>query len=99
LPAKATTASDARAAREFLDAGAKSTDEIPRRDLQALENALAQKPALVIDGLFGIGLNRPLDDGWKKFIAAVNAVENPRAVRGCAVRPERGHRRKFWRGH
>jgi NAD(P)H-hydrate epimerase len=32
---------------------------------------------LIIDGLFGIGLNRPLDDGWKKFIAAVNASQIP----------------------
>ena len=28
----------------------------------------SKNPALIIDGLFGIGLNRPLDDGWKKFI-------------------------------
>ena len=34
-------------------------------------------PALIIDGLFGTGLNRPLDDGWKKFIAAVNAAKIP----------------------
>ena len=37
----------------------------------------AQRPALIIDGLFGIGLNRPLDDGWKKFITAVNASKIP----------------------
>ena len=30
------------------------------------------RPALIIDGLFGIGLNRTLSDGWQKFIAAVN---------------------------
>ena len=36
-----------------------------------------QKPALIIDGLFGIGLNRPLDDGWKKFITAVNESKIP----------------------
>ncbi len=34
-------------------------------------------PALIIDGLFGIGLNRPLDDDWKKFIAAVNQAKIP----------------------
>ena len=34
-------------------------------------------PALIIDGLFGIGLDRPLDDGWKKFIMAVNASKIP----------------------
>ncbi len=37
----------------------------------------AGAPSLIIDGLFGIGLNRPLDDGWKKFIAAVNASKIP----------------------
>ena len=49
----------------------------PENDLPQLEAALAQKPALIIDGLFGIGLNRPLDDGWKKFIAAVNESKIP----------------------
>jgi NAD(P)H-hydrate epimerase len=34
-------------------------------------------PALIIDGLFGVGLNRPLDDGWIKFIATVNAAKLP----------------------
>ena len=35
------------------------------------------RPALIIDGLFGIGLNRQLDEHWKKFIAAVNASTIP----------------------
>jgi NAD(P)H-hydrate epimerase len=35
------------------------------------------RPALLIDGLFGIGLDRPLDDGWKKFITAVNQSNIP----------------------
>src|ERR1017187_5951538 len=34
-------------------------------------------PALLIDGLFGIGLDRPLDDGWKKFVTAVNQSKIP----------------------
>jgi NAD(P)H-hydrate epimerase len=33
---------------------------------------LSQKPALIIDGLFGIGLNRPLAGDWKKYIETVN---------------------------
>ena len=44
----------------------------PENDLAGLEQALLQKPALIIDGLFGIGLDRPLADDWKKIIAAVN---------------------------
>jgi NAD(P)H-hydrate epimerase len=35
------------------------------------------RPVLIIDGLFGIGLDRPLDDGWKKFLAAVNEPKIP----------------------
>ena len=34
-------------------------------------------PTLLIDGLFGIGLDRPLDDGWKKFITAINQSKIP----------------------
>jgi hydroxyethylthiazole kinase-like uncharacterized protein yjeF len=34
-------------------------------------------PALIIDGLFGIGLNRALDDGWQRFLTAVNASKIP----------------------
>jgi hydroxyethylthiazole kinase-like uncharacterized protein yjeF len=34
-------------------------------------------PTLIIDGLFGIGLNRALDDGWKKFITSVNESKIP----------------------
>ena len=34
-------------------------------------------PDLVIDGLFGIGLNRPLDAAWQSLIDAVNALAVP----------------------
>lgn len=34
-------------------------------------------PGLVIDGLFGIGLNRPLDASWQSLIDAVNAMHTP----------------------
>ncbi len=37
----------------------------------------ARKPKLILDGLFGIGLSRPLNDDWKKFIAAVNEKNIP----------------------
>ena len=33
--------------------------------------------ALVIDGLFGIGLDRALDDGWQALINAVNESHVP----------------------
>jgi len=49
----------------------------PESDLPRLEAALQEKPALIIDGLFGIGLNRPLDEAWQKIISAVNAARIP----------------------
>jgi NAD(P)H-hydrate epimerase len=70
---------DARAAQEFLTGRRIELLEVfaPENDLPRLEQALRQKPALIIDGLFGVGLNRPLDDGWKKFIATVNESKIP----------------------
>jgi len=70
---------DARAAREFLAQRPVEVLDIiaPEKDLPALERALAQRPALVIDGLFGIGLNRPLADDWKAVITAVNRAGLP----------------------
>ena len=75
LAGKGHNGDDAVAAQEFLDGRRVEMLAVtaPEADLPKLEQALRQKPALIIDGLLGIGLNRPLDDGWKKFIAAVNA--------------------------
>jgi NAD(P)H-hydrate epimerase len=38
---------------------------------------LARRPALIIDGLFGIGLNRPLAAAWIKLIQQVNQSAVP----------------------
>ena len=35
------------------------------------------KGALIIDGLFGIGLNRPLKDGWADLVHALNSGSVP----------------------
>ena len=79
LAGKGHNGDDARAAQEFLDGRRVEMLAVtdPQADLPKLEDALKQKPALVIDGLFGIGLNRTLDDGWKKFITTVNASKIP----------------------
>ena len=37
-----------------------------------LAKCLKKHPALIVDGLFGIGLNRNLDDKWVELIRAVN---------------------------
>jgi NAD(P)H-hydrate epimerase len=49
----------------------------PVADFEKLAAALARQPALVVDGLFGIGLNRPLDDAWQQIIRLVNEANRP----------------------
>ncbi len=46
----------------------------PATALAELEIALRSPTALIVDGLFGIGLARPLDDDWQKLIARVNGL-------------------------
>lgn len=48
-----------------------------KTDLSALDRLLQEKPALVIDGIFGIGLNRPLDQAWVQLIERVNRAALP----------------------
>ena len=74
LAGKGHNGDDARAAQEFLnERRVEMLDVIaPESNLPELEQALSQKPALIIDGLFGIGLDRPLADDWKKIIETVN---------------------------
>ena len=74
LAGKGHNGDDARATREFLTERRVETLDIaaPENDLPQLERALWQKPALVLDGLFGIGLDRPLADDWRKVIETVN---------------------------
>jgi NAD(P)H-hydrate epimerase len=79
LAGKGHNGDDARAAREFLDDRTAKILELsaPETDLPALESALREKPALIIDGLFGIGLNRPLAEPWQKIIGLINAAKIP----------------------
>jgi hydroxyethylthiazole kinase-like uncharacterized protein yjeF len=79
LAGKGHNGDDARAAKEFLDDRKVKLLELllPDTDLLSLETALREKPALIIDGLFGIGLSRPLADSWQKIIAAINAAKIP----------------------
>jgi NAD(P)H-hydrate epimerase len=79
LAGKGHNGDDARASKEFLDDRKVKLLEmlLPDSDLLPLEMALREKPALVIDGLFGIGLNRPLAEPWQKIIGGVNASGLP----------------------
>ena len=79
LAGKGHNGEDARAAKDFLeDRKVKVLDLLlPESDLLKLELELKEKPALVIDGIFGIGLNRELAEPWRKIIGAVNAARLP----------------------
>ena len=50
--------------------------KITLRELQSLCGKFP-KPKLILDGLFGIGLSRPLNDDWQKLIAAINETKIP----------------------
>jgi len=79
LAGKGHNGDDARATGEFLNDRQVQVLELlePENDLAKVELALRAGPALVIDGIFGIGLNRPLSDAWQQIIAAVNAAKIP----------------------
>ena len=79
LAGKGHNGDDARAACEhILDRRVDLLKvDSPTDDLPGLEAALGQKPSLIVDGLFGIGLNRPLDEAWQAFIERVNASGIP----------------------
>jgi NAD(P)H-hydrate epimerase len=77
LAGKGHNGDDARCAREHLGERRVEVLEVkdPAADFPKLEAQLSLPPALVIDGLFGIGLNRPLDSAWVKFIERTNAAK------------------------
>jgi len=96
LAGKGNNGADARAARDFLsNHNVKLLDvSQPESDLPRLTEALKDRPALIVDGLFGIGLNRELAEPWRKFIEAVNdsrvpvlAVDIPSGLNGDTGEP------------
>ncbi len=70
---------DARAAREFLkdrDADYLNiSDPVPA--LSELNEKLATKPSLIVDAIFGIGLNRPVEGAWAELITRINTSRIP----------------------
>ncbi|MGO8766907.1 MAG: NAD(P)H-hydrate dehydratase [Limisphaerales bacterium] len=79
LAGKGNNGADARATLEFLEDRKVETFDVtaPAADLPKLQELLRNDFALILDGLFGIGLNRPLDHDWQTFLAAVNASKIP----------------------
>ena len=78
LAGKGHNGDDARAAAMQI-----KDRRVQRIDFRHFEGGLLEfrslqgRPALVIDGLFGIGLNRELDAEWKSVIDDLNAMDLP----------------------
>jgi hydroxyethylthiazole kinase-like uncharacterized protein yjeF len=79
LAGKGNNGNDARAAHEQIEDRKTELLNItaPEMDLPKLQEVLRPKFALIVDGLFGIGLNRPLDEHWVKLISTVNESKVP----------------------
>lgn len=79
LAGKGHNGDDVRAAYEFFAGRRVELLEVkaPAEDFRKLEAALALQPALIVDGLFGIGLNRSLDEAWLGFITTINSAKIP----------------------
>jgi hydroxyethylthiazole kinase-like uncharacterized protein yjeF len=79
LAGKGNNGADARQAMGHLPSHGVELLEVrdPATAQPILVAALARKPALIIDGLFGIGLNRSLDAAWKQLIETINRADIP----------------------
>src|SRR2546429_1085755 len=49
----------------------------PAAALKEFNSQLSMRPTLIVDGLFGIGLNRPLEAPWIKLIEKINQTPIP----------------------
>ncbi len=74
LAGKGHNGEDARCAREHLADRRIEVLEVtdPETALPRLESLLSLRPALIVDGLFGIGLDRALSPAWIGLVRRVN---------------------------
>src|SRR5258708_13474602 len=102
LAGKGNNGEDARSAREHLEDRRVDLLNVkdPAAELSKLDTLLSLNPALIVDGLFGIGINRPLSPGWVQFIQRINhaqgnvmAVVVPSGVSAETRDPRGGARR------
>ncbi|TAK99570.1 MAG: hypothetical protein EPO07_10775, partial [Verrucomicrobia bacterium] len=79
LAGKGHNGDDVRAAQKILSGRTVELLDVatPETELAKLETALKLRPQLIIDGLFGIGLNRALSPEWIQFISRVNEARRP----------------------
>lgn len=97
LAGKGHNGEDARCSRDSLEQRRVDVLDVtdPAKDLHRLEVLLSLRPALLVDGLFGIGINRPLSPEWVKLIQAINdsrlpvlAVDVPSGLNGDSGQPQ-----------
>jgi hydroxyethylthiazole kinase-like uncharacterized protein yjeF len=67
----------------------------PEAGLTEFLSQVPLQPALIIDGLFGIGLNRPLEGPWAKLVEAINhsriptlAIDTPSGLNADTGEPQ-----------
>lgn len=81
LCGKGHNGDDARAAQKHLGSKRKAFLLDVRDPAQGLEKFVettrGDRYSWIVDGLFGIGIDRPLDAAWQKVIAAVNTSNIP----------------------
>lgn len=98
LAGKGNNGNDVRAMRPHLSES-RNTRLIDVRDPRAareeLETCLHRPPDWIVDGLFGIGLNRPLDAEWQELIHRINqtgskilSVDTPSGLNVASGQPE-----------
>ncbi|HRI14298.1 MAG TPA: NAD(P)H-hydrate dehydratase [Verrucomicrobiota bacterium] len=77
LAGRGNNGADARAAEPHLNERTVERLDImdPAAAVPALSAALARRPALVVDGLFGIGVNRPLSREWCRLMNWLNEAQ------------------------
>ncbi|MDB6056427.1 MAG: Bifunctional NAD(P)H-hydrate repair enzyme [Verrucomicrobiales bacterium] len=75
LAGKGHNGDDARAAVPHLKGREVRVVEVtdPNTALPQVDEELSRKPKWVVDALFGIGLNRPLDEHWTALINKINS--------------------------
>src|SRR5438874_1184445 len=69
LAGKGNNGEDARCAQQHLAERRIDLLDVrdPASELSKLDASLSLNPALIIDGLFGTGINRPLSPEWVQF--------------------------------
>ena len=79
LAGKGHNGDDTAFAAEYIAGRRKELLRVTEPELaeREVEPLLARRPALIVDGLFGIGMNRPLSASWSRLIERINAAALP----------------------